>query len=185
MEIKLTTNQILKVLHILSWIIFIGLCVEAGGLLVNTVITSFITQQGVRNFWDGADYLSGVYKFDQGYFFVITIVMIIVAVLKAAMFYLIVRLFIDKKLSIAQPFNTELKHFILIQGFLALGIGFFAHLGSKYTIWLTQQGVLPADLKTLNIDGANVWFFMAIVLFIILQVVNKGVEIRQENDLTI
>ncbi|TCD26257.1 DUF2975 domain-containing protein [Pedobacter psychrodurus] len=185
MEIKITTNQILKVLQILSWIIFIGLCVEAGGILVNTIITSFINPNDVRNFWDGADYLSSVYKFDQGYFLVITVVMIIVAVLKAIMFYLILKLFIEKKLSISQPFSIELKRFILKQVFLALGIGFFAHLGGKYTMWLTAQGVATADIQSLNMDGADVWFFMAVVLFIIVQVVNRGIEIQQENDLTI
>ena len=28
MEIRITTSQILKVLEILSWIIFIGLCID-------------------------------------------------------------------------------------------------------------------------------------------------------------
>lgn len=185
MEIKITTNQILKVLQILSWIIFIGLCVEAGGVLVNTIITTFINPEGVWNFWDGADYLSGVYKFDQGCFLVVTLVMIIVAVLKAIMFYLIVKLFADKKLSISQPFSIELRHFILIQVFLALGIGLFTHLGSKFTVWFTEKGGMAANLQSLNMDGADVWFFMAVVLFIIVQVVNKGIEIQQENDLTI
>ncbi|MDQ0640435.1 hypothetical protein QF042_004000 [Pedobacter sp. W3I1] len=185
MEIKITTNQILKGLQVLSWIIFIGLCVEAGGIIVNTIITSFINPHGMRNFWDREGYLSSVYKFDQGYFMVITLVMIIVAVLKAIMFYLIVKLFIDKKLSISRPFSLELKHFILMQAFLVLGIGFFAHLGYKFTIWLTEKGVGVANLHSLNMDGADVWFFMAVVLFIIVQVVNKGIEVQQENDLTI
>jgi hypothetical protein len=185
MEIKITTNQILKVLQILSWVIFIGLCVEAGGVLVNTIITAFINPHGVRNFWSGADYLTSVHRFDQGYFLVVTIIMIIVAVLKAIMFYLIVKVFTDKKLSISQPFNIELKHFILQQVFLALGIGLFAHSGYKYTTWLTEQGVMAANLKSLNIDGADVWFFMAVILFIIVQVVNRGIEIQKENDLTI
>lgn len=185
MEIKITTNQILKVLQLLSWIIFIGLCVEAGGIIVNTIITSFINPKGVQNFWDGADYLSSVYKFDQGYFLVITLIMIIVVVLKAIMFYLIVKVFTDKKLSISQPFSIALKDFILKQVFLALGIGFFAHLGYKYSTWLTENGLVQANLKSLNMDGADVWFFMAVVLFVIVQVVNKGIEIQQENDLTI
>ena len=55
MEIKITTNQILKVLEILSWIIFIGLCIEAGGTIVNTIITLFINPLGVKNFWEGED----------------------------------------------------------------------------------------------------------------------------------
>ena len=35
MDIRITTKQVLKVLEVLSWIIFIGLCIDAGGLLVS------------------------------------------------------------------------------------------------------------------------------------------------------
>jgi len=94
-------------------------------------------------------------------------------------------LFADKKLSISQPFSIELRHFILIQVFLALGIGLFTHLGYKFTVWFTEKGGMAANLQSLNMDGADVWFFMAVVLFIIVQVVNRGIEIQQENDLTI
>lgn len=185
MEIKITTNQILKVLQILSWIIFIGLCIEAGGIAVNTFITLFINPLGVENFWEGNEYLSGLYSFDQGHFIVITITMIIVAVLKAIMFYLIVKVFTDKKLKISQPFSVELRRFIVNQSYLALGIGFFSHFGFKYSGWLTKQGVKSADLQSMHIAGADVWLFMAVILFVIVQVIKKGIEIQNENDLTI
>jgi hypothetical protein len=71
MEIKITTNQVLKVLQILSWIIFIGLCIESGGIIVNTFITLLINPLGVKNFWEGNEYLSILYKFDRGHFIVI------------------------------------------------------------------------------------------------------------------
>ena len=185
MEIKITTNQILKVLQILSWIIFIGLCIEAGGIAVNTIITLFINPAGVENFWEGADYLSSLYKFDHGYFFVITLTMTIVAVLKAILFYLIVQLFTEKKLRISQPFSSELSRFMINQAYLALGIGLFSHSGSEYSAWLTKQGVKSADLQSLHMEGGDVWLFMAVILFVIVQIVKKGIEIQNENDLTI
>ena len=119
MEIKITTNQILKVLQILSWIIFIGLCVEAGGITVNTIITLFVNPAGVKNFWAGADYLSSLYRFDRGHFFAVTLTMIIVAVLKTIMFYFIVKLFTDKELNMSQPFNSGLRRFIVKLSYLA------------------------------------------------------------------
>jgi Protein of unknown function (DUF2975) len=185
MEIKITTNQILKVLQILSWIIFIGLCIEAGGIAVNTFITLFINPRGVENFWEGNEYLSSLYKFDQGHFIVITVTIIIVAVLKAIMFYLIVKLFTEKKLKISQPFSMELRSFIINQSYLALGIGLFSYSGFEYSGWLTKQGVKSADLQSLHIAGADVWLFMAVILFVIVQIVKRGIEIQKENDLTI
>jgi hypothetical protein len=175
MEIKITTNQILKVLEILSWIIFIGLCIEAGGITVCTFITLFIDPHGVENFWKGKEYLSGLYRFDQGHFIAITVTMIIVAVLKAIMFYLIVKLFTDKKVKISQPFRMELRPFIIKQSYLALGIGLFSHYGFEYSVWLTKQGVKSADLQSLHMaGGAYVWLFMAVILFVIVQVKNKS-----------
>lgn len=185
MELKITTNQLLKVLQVLSWIIFIGLCIEAGAIAVNTVISLFINPLGVKNFWEGADYLSGLYKFDYGYFLVITLMMTIVAVLKAIMFYLIVKLFVDKKLNISQPFSMELRRFILNLSYLALGIGLFSHFGSQYCLWLTRQGFQTADLQLLHLGGADVWLFMAVILFVIVQIVKRGIEIQAENDLTV
>lgn len=185
MGIKITTNQILKVLQILSWIIFIGLCIEAGGIAVNTIITLFINPSGVENFWEGADYLSSLYRFDHGHFFVITLMMTIVAVLKAILFYLIVKLFVNKKLNMSQPFSTDLRHFIIKLSYLALGIGLFSHFGFKYSVWLAKQGSKTADLQSLHIAGADVWLFMAVILFVIVQIVKRGIEIQTENDLTI
>ena len=185
MEIKITTNQILKVMQILSWIIFIGLCIDAGGIVVNTFITLIINPSGVNNFWEGKEYLSSLYKFDHGHFIVITLIMIIVSVLKAIMFYLIVKLFTDKRLEISHPFNMELSHFIINQSYLAMGIGLFSHCGIEYSAWLTKQGATTVDLQSLHIDGADVWLFMAVILFVIVQIVKRGVEIQKENDLTI
>lgn len=185
MEIKITTNQILKVLQIFSWIIFIGLCVQAGGMLFNTIITLFINPPGVKNFWEGSDYLANLYQFDRGYFIVITSIMIIVGVLKAILFYRIVKLFVHKKLSMSQPFNNELRRFILLSAYLTLGIGLFAHFGFKYSSWLTTQGVKAIDTQLLHIGGADVWLFMAIIFFVIAQIIKRGIEIQTENDLTI
>jgi hypothetical protein len=185
MEIKITTNQILKVLQILSWIIFLGLCIEAGGIAVNTIITLFINLPGVENFWEGSDHLAGLYRFDSGYFLVITLIMTIVAVLKAIIFYLIVKLFAKKNLNFSRPFSAELMHFISKLSYLALGIGLFSYYGFKYFVWLTKQGVKTADLQSLHIAGADVWLFMAVILFVIAQIVKRGIEIQNENDLTV
>lgn len=185
MEIKITTSQILKVLEILSWIIFIGLCIEAGSIAVNAFITLAITPNGAGNFWEGADYLSRLYSYDHGNFFVVTLIMTIVAVLKAIMFYLIVKLFTDKKLNLTQPFSLDLKRFILKLSYLALAIGLFSYYGLKYSEWLASKGLETTGLQSLNLAGGDIWLFMAVILFVIVQIVTRGIEIQNENDLTI
>src|SRR5690606_3763025 len=100
MDIRITTTQVLKVQEILSWIIFIGLCIDAGGLLVNTFFTLFINPDAVAHFWTGGDYLTLIYQFDRGHFIAVTVIMNIVAILKAIMFYLILKLFTKGRLDI-------------------------------------------------------------------------------------
>ena len=121
MEIKISTQQILNLLYLLSWIIFIGLCVEAGGLLFNTFFTLAVNPSSANNFWEKMDF-SALHQFDSGYFFVQTLLMIIVAVMKALLFYLIVKILHDKKLNMSQPFNNEVGRFIFKVSYLTLGI---------------------------------------------------------------
>ena len=47
------------------------------------------------------------------------------------------------------------------------------------------QGMPMADLDALNLAGADVWLFMAVILFVIAQIVKRGIELQAENDLTI
>ena len=186
MEIKITTNQTLLILKILSWIIFLGLSIEAGGIIVNTIITLFINPEGAHNFWKGSAYLSSLHAFDIGYFIVITFIMSIVAILKATMFYLIVKLFTKKTFDFQKPFSLELRNFIINLSYLSLGIGLFSHVGFKYSDWLAGQGLSTVtDLEALNISGYDVWLFIAVILLVIAQVVKRGVEIQTENELTV
>ncbi|MGX5817215.1 DUF2975 domain-containing protein [Chitinophaga lutea] len=184
MELKVTTPRMLKILQVLSWIIFIGLCVEAGGILFRLIYTFAVHSDATRNFWNGAD-LSGLYTFDVGYFVVIVLLMFIVSFLQALLFYLIVKLFVEKTLDISQPFSLGLRTFITNAAWLSLGIGVFEHVGAKYAHWLTRQSVPMPDLTALGMDGASVWIFMAVILFVVSQIVKRGMELQAENDLTI
>jgi len=184
MEIKITTKQILKVLHIFSWIIFIGLCIKAGGILTNAFYVMIFSPAFVNNFWDGLN-LSGLYHFDKVYFLTLTIQMSIVAVLQAILFYLIVKILYDKKLDMTQPFNTAMKKLISNISYLSLGIGVFSYWGAKNTKWLVEKGVTMPDIQSLGLGGADVWIFMGIILLVIAQIFKRGMEIQAENDLTI
>ena len=92
MEIKIGSKEMLTILHIFAWIIFIGVCIEAGGIIFNTFFAMVINPIGAKNFWMKID-LSNLMSYDKGYFLVITAIMSIVAFMKALMFFLIVKLF--------------------------------------------------------------------------------------------
>jgi hypothetical protein len=184
MEIKISTAQMLKILYVVSWIIFIGICIEAGGFIFNAFFTLVLNPDNVKHFWQQVD-LSNLYKYDHGYFFVVNLIMSIVAVMRALIFYLIVKILHDKKLNLSQPFNRETGRFIFNVSYLSLGIGLFSYWGVKYTEWLVKQGVQIPDIQYLRLGGADVWLFMAVTLFVIAQIFKKGIEIQSENELTI
>lgn len=184
MNVVITTQQLLKVLLVLSWIIFIAVCADAGGILVNSIFALAINPANAKSFWSGAD-LSVLYQHDQGYFMVITLVMTIVAVCKAIMFYVIVKILSDKKLDWAQPFNTGLIKFTSLLTYLSLFIGFFSAMGVGHARWLTKQDVEMPDFEQLGFGGADVWFFMGVTLFVITQIFKRGAEIQAEHELTV
>ena len=184
MTIKITSKQMIKVIGVLSWIVFIGLCIEAGGILFNSMGTLLFHPNWAKKAWNGLDF-SSLFNYDQGFYFTETILMSIVAILKALLFYCIVKVLHDKKLNLSEPFNVEVKKFIHNVAYLCFGIGLFAAWGVNYTKWLTDKGSNIATIDKLNFGGADVWFFMGITLFVIAQIFQRGIELQTENDLTI
>ncbi|MBO9637712.1 MAG: DUF2975 domain-containing protein [Siphonobacter aquaeclarae] len=181
---KITTKQVLTLLLILTWVIFIGVCIEAGGVLFSAFYTLFINSVNAENFWVGND-LTELYALDRGYFAVEALLIGIASTLKAVMFYLILSMLYSKKLRISQPFSREMRRFILRLSGLTLGIGVFTGWGVRYTAWLAGKGISMPDTQQLHLGGADVWVFMAVILLIIAEIFKRGIEMQAENELTI
>jgi hypothetical protein len=108
---EITTKQVLKILYVISWIIFAGICIEASGYIFNTLFTLFINPVDAKHFWPGINF-SSLYQFDKGHFAVEALHMAMPAFFRAYLFYLIIKILHDKKLNMAQPFNKETGRFI-------------------------------------------------------------------------
>lgn len=180
MEIRITTKTILQVLHIVSWIIFIGLCIEAGTYLFNVIFTMTINPVAANYFK-----LHELYQHDSGYFLTQVSLGFIVAVMKALLFYKIVKMLYDKKISLEKPFNEALFKFIANLAYVSIFIGVFCVWGTNYTQWLKEKGINMPDIHVLNLDGGDVWLLMGVALLVIAQIFKKGIEIQNENELTI
>lgn len=177
-------DYILKVLNVVSWILFLGICIEAGAFIFNAFFTLFLNPDGATSFFTEVN-LSELYAHNQSYYVTVISLMIIAAVLKALMFYLIVKIFHEKKLTFSQPFNETVRQFISKVAYLALGIGLFSFWGAKVVGNIVNEGVKMPDIQHLRLGGADVWLFMGVTLLVIAQIFKKGIEIQNENDLTI
>ena len=178
------TDYILRTLKVVSWIIFVGVCIEAGGFIINTFVTLLSSSADASKFWIGVN-LSELYSYSQSHFITMIFLMIVVAAMRALMFYFIVKVFHDKKFNLSLPYNETVRRFIWNIAYLALGIGLFSFLGTKYVEELMTQGVNMPQIQYLRIGGADVWLFMGVALLVIAQIFKKGIEIQNENDLTI
>jgi hypothetical protein len=178
------TKTILQILYVFSWIIFIGVCIEAGGSIFSAFYTLVINPVNAATFWVGND-LSALYKYDPGYFFGETLLISITAVLKACIFYLIIKNLDPKKLSMSQPFSRELERLIIKISYLSILIGFFCFWGVRYAEWFVKHGIKMPDIQYLRLGGADVWIFMGVILFVIAKVFKRGIEIQTENELTV
>lgn len=178
------TDFLLKALHIISWFIFIGVSIDAGGVLSNTVYAIFINADLTAHFWGDID-LSKLYKSNQAFFVTLTAIMSIVTVLKAVLFYIIIKIFTDKKIELSKPFTQALAKYIYVIAYCALGIGFFSNWGGDlYRTILNQKINIPA-IQDLKLGGADVWLLMGFVMMVFAIIFKKGIELQSENDLTV
>lgn len=181
---KTKNDKILLWLQILSWVIFISLCIQAGGFIFNTLFVLLINPIGSRKFWTGIN-LSNLWAYNQFYFYFLTVLMIAVSLLKANLFYIIVKIFHDKKLDLNNPFKKSLGQYFFKISNLAFGIGFLSYLGVRFGKWLFQNGIEISSPENLQLGGADVWIMMGVSLFIFAQIFKKGLALQSENELTI
>lgn len=173
-------DLILKVLNVVSWIIFIGLCIEAGALLFNFILT-FINPLATRDIYNGLD-LSAMYKNQFPHFIGVMSFVVVLALLKAYLFFLVVKIFM--KLNLVKPFDYQIAKLIQKISYEALSIGIVSFVAHQYTKRLIQSGYELSHVEEYWNETAA-FLMMAAILFIISQVFKKGVELQNENDLTV
>lgn len=173
------TNFVFKALLIISWILFIGLSIEAGGLLVN-FFCSIFWPDFVGNLYQKLD-LSGWLKINPYEFYKVYTFILAIAILKACLFYRVVLLM--HRIDLQKPFAAHVGKEIAQLSYYTLVIGFISVLASEST------KVLPLSSETVHLqefwgDG-QAFILMGAVLYMIATIFKKGVELQTENDLTV
>lgn len=175
-----TNNFVFKSLQVIAWIIFVGLCIETGGLLVN-FFYSLYKPDIVQNLYQKLD-LSDIYHESQMAFFGIYSFILVISFLKAYLFYIVVKLMM--KMDLTKPFSDFVSEQILQLSYYTLSIGFLSHIGKQLAKNLLHHGF---DTHTLNQfwEDSRAFILMGAVIYIIATIFKKGVDIQNENDLTV
>lgn len=174
----MTTNSIiLKVMNVLFWIAFIGLCIKTGSILTSFIISHLINSEGAKNLYLGLN-LFDLYSYDKLHYTLTVSLLLLLTGLKAYIAYLVVKFFLKFKLS--KPFGNDLTDLFLKISYTALGTGILAIIASGYSKWVSKKGIsIPIDWS-----GNEILFFAG-VIYLLALVYKKGTDLQMENDLTV
>lgn len=173
-------NFVFKALHIVAWIIFVGLCIEAGALIVNFIFSVFKPEM-VGNLYQKLD-LSKMYQQNQWTFYGMFSFVLFVSVLKALLFYMVIQLV--GKLDLAKPFNGYTENKISQISYYTFSIGIISHIARETAKNLTHHGYEIDKLGQFWVDS-QAFILMSAVIYIIATIFKKGIEIQTENELTV
>lgn len=175
-----TNNFVFWGLYVVAWLIFIGLSIEAGALLVNFIFSMF-NPEVVQNLYQKLD-LSEMYKESKMVFFGIYSFILCISILKAVMFYTVIRLM--HKIDLTKPFNAFVSNQILRISYYAISIGLFSHMARQISKNLMHHGFVTDNLSKFWADS-QAFILMGAVIYIIATIFKKGVDLQNENDLTV
>lgn len=175
-----TNNFVFWCLYVIAWIIFVGLSIEAGGLIVNFFF-SLYKPEFIHNLYQKLD-LSQMYQERESAFFGVYSFILIISILKAVMFYIVIRLM--HKMNLQKPFSYYVAKQISLISYFALSIGLLSFIGRQFVKNLSHHGLIPDKLNQFWVDS-EAFIFMWAVIHIIAVIFKKGVDIQHENELTV
>ena len=170
-------NFIFKFLTIIAWIIFVGLCIEAGALVVNFIYSLF-NPAVLKNLYQKLD-LSSMYQRSRSAYFSIYSFILLISILKSVLFYYVIQLV--TKLDLQRPFSRYASNKITEISYTTLVIGILSYVARQTTKSLDKRGF---DINRLNefwVDS-QAFILMAAVLYIIAVIFKRGIELQTEND---
>jgi len=175
-----TNNFVFKGLHIVAWVIFVGLCIETGGLIVNFFFSLF-KPEFVQNLYQKLD-LTEMYKESKWGFFGIYGFILSISILKAYLFYIVIMLM--HKMDLSKPFNAFVSRQISQISYFTLSIGLLSYIASQIAKKLIHYGFVTDSLNQFWVDS-QAFILMGAVIYIIATIFKKGIELQDENDLTV
>jgi len=172
-----TNNLVFIGLRVVAWIIFVGLCINAGALLVNFVF-SLIKPAFIPNLYEKLD-LTTIYQQNPFGFYAVYNFILLIAILKAILFYIVVILV--TKLDLSKPFNPFVANQIRKISYFTLSIGLISYIAEK----TVERSIQSASNLHQYWDGSSAFILMGAIIYIIAAIFKKGVEIQNEVDLTV
>jgi hypothetical protein len=130
-------NLVFIGLQIVSWVIFVGLCIEAGAMIVNFVFSLF-KPEFVQNLYQKLD-LSQMYNTSKLVYFGMYGFILTISILKAYLFYVVVVLL--HKIDMLKPFSSYVAEQIKKISYITLEIGILSLIASETSQRMEHYGL--------------------------------------------
>lgn len=175
------SNQLFKFIYYAVYIGFIGVCIKTGVIIFTLITSLFFNPIAAKNMYQGLD-LYELLSTSHFQYISMASLLIFSYALKAQILSLVIKIL--EVMNIQHPFTKEIADMIAKISYVAFSIGIINLIAKQYYKWLIVRG---KELYTLHdfISGSSEFLFMAGLVFIIAQIFQKGIELQNEQELTI
>ena len=176
---KIKTETILNFSKVLAFMGVVGYSILWASQLT-TLVASFINPDWAKHTYEVDLNLFSIRDHSVSFYVYAMCLMIAVSALKAFIWYVVFELL--SKLTLQTPFSIAVEKKLERIAYLMLGVWIVSNIfWNIYTYYLSQStGIkLPAN------NSGDEYLFLAGIIYIISQIFKRGIEIQEENDLTV
>lgn len=173
---KTKTEQILMAMPVLAWVAFVAFAIEAGAVLISFGV-SYSNPESAKNLYRGLD-LFELRSFSFWYYTQSVSLIVSISVLKSYMWLLVIKTL--SKFNLNNPFTMEVAKKLEKVSYVLFSVWLISMLSNAHRAWLLK---VTGSLQGEWISGE--FIFIAGLVFIISQIFKRGVEIQEENELTV
>jgi len=172
---KSRTENLLTVMNILAWVVFVGLIAIAGSITISYFV-SIGNAQAAKNLYKGMDLSAYRQQSFVNYTFIV-MYKIMLNIMQAYIAFLMTSLL--SKLNISKPFNADVVKLMQKISYAILCVWLITMVYDIHVAILEKIYGLVATY----ISGDSI--FLAGVVYVLAQMFKRGVEIQSENELTV
>ena len=175
---KTRTEIILVVLKYLALLAAIGFSIECGTQIFY-LVASYLTPDWAKNGNQMERVWYRIHEYSTWYYLCAMSITISISALKAWIWYLIFDLLL--KLQLKSPFSMVVTKKLEKIAYRLLEVWFLISIVGKYL----SQYLMKATGIQLPTSSGDEYFFIAGIVYIISQIFKRGVEMQEENQLTV
>jgi hypothetical protein len=172
---KSKTEKLLRFMNVLAWIACIGLLIKTGTILFNYFL-SIQNEAAAENLFGGLNLLEYRNHSFLQYTFIVSYKVALFA-LEAYIAFLVIKLL--GGLNLQKPFNTSTQKLTEKISYSVFYLWIIAMIHNAHVQYIGKKYEFSMDLFSSD------FVFLAAMIFIFAKIMQRGIELQAENELTI